>query len=121
MPDGLMIALGVKKPKPGLPSPIGGSKQSTPPPAASPEVEPQQNGMGGKASPDDAGLVDADNRCGDCMNWSYADNSCSKVEGMMSACSGCRKYFEPKSTSESDGMSPEPDADDTGTIGMNPQ
>lgn len=124
MPKGLMIALGVEKPKPGLPPPVGSSKPSAPPPAAAPDpvMDEGMQGEDGKADPDEAGVVLASEKCGDCSNWHYDTGDCDAVSGNYKALDGCRKYFEAKSTSELGAeMETEPDADDVGTMGMNPQ
>lgn len=84
----LILAIGM--PKHGSDAPMGG-----PPPSVRDRLMPQDP-HGAKASPDDAGLVPADNRCGDCEYWHADSGECDKVEGNMTACAGCRKYFSPK-------------------------
>lgn len=87
----LILAIGV--PKGGAPDgPPPSVRDKLMPPSSAPMSEDK-----GKASPDDAGLVPADNRCGDCQNWHADSGECDKVDGNMTACAGCRKYFSPKS------------------------
>ena len=119
--DHLVVALGIGKPKPGLPQSLRSGLRTgmAPAPSANSDGGSPRDSIGisaageeptgAKASPDEAGLVTADQRCGDCVNWSYDTGECSKVEGVMSACAGCRNYFEAKAGG---GEAGEPDADD---------
>lgn len=102
--NALTVALGItKKPNASLPPStmgrFGGGAQSSPqsspaPKPATPVASPAQPAMGAKASEDDAGFVTSDHLCGGCMNWTRDTGECSKVDGMMGAGDGCRKYFQ---------------------------
>lgn len=89
----LLIGLGLdKKPNNSLPP---STRPSPSMPSAKPQMPGQQQSQpGAKASQDDAGYVDADNVCGGCKNFTKESGDCSKVEGPVTAGSGCRKYFE---------------------------
>lgn len=112
---GLMVAIGMAKPKQGPPASVRSrpspSSPSSMPNAPADPMAPQ-HGMGGKASEDEAGFVDSDNRCGDCVNWHLDSNSCDKVEGSMMSGDGCRKFYEPRNAG---GMMA--DTDETGELG----
>ncbi len=115
--DGLMIALGIGKPKSGLPPSLRSNRTGAAPSSPAPNASPQMDAMepdgdeGGKADPDEAGVVLANEKCGDCSNWHYDTGDCDAVQGNFKACDGCRKYFEAKDG----GMDMnEPDADDMG-------
>ena len=69
---------------------------------------------GGKASPEEAGVVKADAHCIDCDNYSPDTGACSKVEGSFDPDDACSKYFEPVANDESNEA---PDADDKGSQG----
>lgn len=103
----LILAIGVKPG--GAPPSVRDSMM----PQSAPAPAPPDQSQGVKASPEDAGLVTADQRCGDCEHWSADSGQCEKVDGMMTACAGCRKYFTPKGMGSVMGMpTPGGDADD---------
>src|SRR5882757_9061283 len=60
----------------------------------------------GKASPEDAGVIRADEHCIDCTNYSPDSGECARVEGSYDPQDGCVQYFQPTPG--------EPDADGQG-------
>lgn len=120
---GLMIALGLEKPKPSFPPSLSNSrspsaaappKPSAPAPAPT-EPDPLASDDGGKTSPEEAGVVLANEKCGDCVNWHYDTGDCDEVDGNYKALDGCRNHFEAKGGGLDAGL--EPDADDAGMAG----
>lgn len=117
-PD-VMMAIGMKKPGPGLPKSIKGSfgvpKSSslqthyTPPSTpAGPTADPNMAGASGaKTSQEEAGYLPPNNLCGGCEYFTKETNDCAKVDGPVEAGGGC-KLFE---AAGGDAMTPEMDKD----------
>lgn len=99
--DHLIIAMGLKpKPTAGGPPPSVRDRMMPRSESAPPAHGPMATGA--KSSPEEAGFVTADQRCGDCANWERDTNSCPKVEGTMKCCDGCAKYFSPMAGGDDD-------------------
>ena len=96
--DHLLVALGIGQPKSGPPPSVrdrlmGGSSA---PPAQDKGATPSagaQPQAGGKASPEEAGVVTDEQHCGECSNWHHDSGECDKVDGSYQSADGCAKYF----------------------------
>lgn len=120
-----------KKKKPSLTVAIGLKPKEMAPPGEDPPADPGGADDGGGDDPTGAGAAGAkhteaeahvlreDKHCKSCLNWSGADGSCAKVEGVFEPEDACVRYWEAGGTGEPDsddtGGPPDNDADDTGT------
>lgn len=95
-------------PKDGMPS------GRMPPPGT--DMNAPKKGEDGKVSPDDAGVIRADQRCIDCRNYDATSGDCSKVSGSFDPTDACSDYFDAINSDEPDaddmGGAPDMDADD---------
>lgn len=108
---GLVVAVGMTKPKSGQSGQSGPSGGKMPPPGIDhPEPHDQDETSGGKATAEKALVVRDTHHCKDCLNWMGDTGECEKVEGTFSPEDACLRYFT--HASESDEQ--EPDADEQG-------
>jgi hypothetical protein len=101
----LTVAIGVGKP------PDGGGPDA-PPDSGMPKAPGSDGGEKGegKAPPERAIVIRADQQCKDCENYTPESGECSEVEGFFDPSDACWCYFEPLS-----GESPG-DTDDKGAL-----
>ena len=101
---------------PGLAIMIGvphGKDGKMPPPGM--EDKPQGSG---KASPDDAKVVHADQHCIDCQQYHPDTGDCDKVDGSFDPQDGCHMYFTEVADDEgAEGEPAEGGSDDQGPRG----
>lgn len=128
-PD-VMLAIGMKKPGPGLPKSVKGSfgapksspLQSGYTPASGGDKGMQTpnpaGGAGTKTSQEEAGYLPPENLCGGCEYFTKDSGDCQKVDGPIAAGGGC-KLFE---AAGADAMMGEIDKDQLAKAGsgMNP-
>jgi hypothetical protein len=98
---GLMVAIGIGKPK--APMPKGGPDSG---------MDGQQAAsQGKKATPEEAHVVREDRHCKSCRNYQPESGECSKVQTTFAPEDACLVYFEPMSGADDED---EPDEDDMG-------
>ena len=116
-PPKTVIAIGIGPKKPGdgpqgdeRPSGMPKGEDMPPepltPPSAGAAGAPGDEEDEGKASPEKAIVIRADNHCKDCKNYDTMTGDCSEVEGVFQPEDGCWSFFS--------GMHDEPDADEAG-------
>lgn len=109
---GLVVAVGMTKPKSGPSGQSGPSGGRMPPPGIDhPEPHDRDETSGGKATAEKALVVREDHHCDSCMNWIPDSGECQKVEGFFSPQDACLRYF--RHANEEDEQA-EPDADEQG-------
>jgi hypothetical protein len=88
-PPGLTIIVGTAHGKPsdmGKPGMMGKTKM---PPPGMPKEED-----GKKASPEEAGVIRADEHCIKCRHYDPISGDCAKVEGQFDPEDACEEYFD---------------------------
>lgn len=105
-PPGLTVMIGAH-PKGDMPKPGG----KMPPPGM--KADPMGSG---KASPEEAEVIRADEHCIDCKNYDPTSGDCTEVEGSFDPQDGCAEYFDKIGGDEPDeddmGGKPDGDMDD---------
>jgi hypothetical protein len=104
---GLVIAVGVGKPKNGeMPPPMPKSADD------GEGEDPSEEAGGKKHSREEAHFVPASRHCKDCENYEATSGDCKEVEGVFDAEDSCLTYFEPMEGSgdEEAGESPDDEA-----------
>jgi hypothetical protein len=97
---GIMIAVGVGKPKgDGMPPPGMHDEEPPKPPA-------EEGGGGQKHSREDALVVNEDQRCANCQNYDATSGECSEVEGYFDPGASCLRYFEPAGAADDEPETP---------------
>lgn len=106
-PPGLTVVIGAH-PKGDMP------KDGRMPPPGMPKSGAM--GEGGKASPEEAGVIRSDQKCIDCANYDATSGDCAKVSGSFDPGDSCMEYFEAINSDEPDeddmGGKPDGDMDD---------
>ena len=101
---GLVIAVGVGKPKGGPMKPPGMDDDEMP------DSPTDEKSDGSKVPREKALVIEEDHRCSNCEHYDATSGECAKVEGYFDPGAACLRYFEPMGDEDSD----EPDADDAG-------
>ena len=105
---GLMIAVGVGKPKGGPMRPPGMDDDEG---IDHVEEHDTDDESGGKVSREKALVVPEDHHCSECLNYDATSGECSKVEGIFEAQDACLRYFKHAQPEDEES---EPDEDDRG-------
>ena len=104
-----------RMPPPGLTIVVAHPKEGGPGKRMEPPTGDEPKGDG-KSSPEEAGVVRADEHCVDCAHYDPTSGDCAKVSGSFDPQDACMQYFEKIGADEPDadeeGGPPDEDADD---------